>query len=197
MKNLDITFLIAVAIAITGLILFFRGTGFHSQTKKIYAVIILVGLAVVSYFFPLPSCIALGLIVVLYYGQYHKTISSLKIDAGEWEYYKDFETRYDANQDDESGCYVITTYNEKDPKNLEKYITAYVGSSKKINKEVHSILNNKMLSRVYADIENGKEVYIHIIPVEVEQLDSTQQKLIELYKGVPYLKSFSEVKKKY
>ena len=54
-----------------------------------------------------------------------------------------------------------------------------------------------MLSRVYADIENGKEVYIHIIPVEVEQLDSTQQKLIELYKGVPYLKSFSEVKKKY
>ena len=156
MKNLDITFLIAVAIAITGLILFFRGTGFHSQTKKIYAVIILVGLAVVSYFFPLPSCIALGLIVVLYYGQYHKTISSLKIDAGEWEYYKDFETRYDANQDDESGCYVITTYNEKDPKNLEKYITAYVGSSKKINKEVHSILNNKMLSRVYADIEYGK-----------------------------------------
>lgn len=196
MKNLDITFLIAIAIAIIGLILFFRGTGYHSNTKKIYAVVILVGLGVISYFFPLPCCIALGLIVVLYYGQYHKTISSLKMNVGEWEYYKDFESHYDASNDDESGCYVITTYDEKDPKYLEKYITAYVGSSKKINKEVHSVLNSKMLSRVYADIENGKEVYIHIIPTDVDQLDSNQQKLIDLYKGIPYLKSFNEVKKK-
>ncbi len=196
MKNLDITFLIAIAIAIIGLILFFRGTGYHSNTKKIYAVVILVGLGVISYFFPLPCCIALALIVVLYYGQYHKTISSLKMNVGEWEYYKDFENHYDASLDDESGCYVITTYDEKDPKNLENYITAYVGSSKKINKEVHSVLNSKMLSRVYADIENGKEVYIHIIPTDVDQLDSNQQKLIDLYKGIPYLKSFNEVKKK-
>ena len=196
MKNLDITFLIAIAIAIIGLILFFRGTGYHSNTKKIYAVVILVGLGVISYFFPLPCCIALALIVVLYYGQYHKTISSLKMNVGEWEYYKDFENHYDASLDDESGCYVITTYDEKNPKNLENYITAYVGSSKKINKEVHSVLNSKMLSRVYADIENGKEVYIHIIPTDVDQLDSNQQKLIDLYKGIPYLKSFNEVKKK-
>ena len=196
MKNLDITFLIAIAIAIIGLILFFRGTGYHSNTKKIYAVVILVGLGVISYFFPPPCCIALALIVVLYYGQYHKTISSLKMNVGEWEYYKDFENHYDASLDDESGCYVITTYDEKDPKNLENYITAYVGSSKKINKEVHSVLNSKMLSRVYADIENGKEVYIHIIPTDVDQLDSNQQKLIDLYKGIPYLKSFNEVKKK-
>ena len=196
MKNLDITFLIAIAIAIIGLILFFRGTGYHSQTKKIYAVIILVGLAIIAYFFPLPSCIALGLIVVLYYGQYHKTMSSLKMNVGEWEYYKDFEKSYDPSNEDESGCYVITTYDEKDPKNLEKYITAYVGSSKKINKEIHSVLNSKMLSRVYSDIENGKEVYIHIIPTDIDQLDANQQKLIDLYKGVPYLKSFNEVKKK-
>ncbi len=196
MKNLDITFLIAIAIAIIGLFLFFRGTGYHSQTKKIYAVIILVGLAIIAYFFPLPSCIALGLIVVLYYGQYHKTMSSLKMNVGEWEYYKDFEKNYDPNNEDESGCYVITTYDEKDPKNLEKYITAYVGSSKKINKEIHSVLNSKMLSRVYSDIENGKEVYIHIIPTDIDQLDANQQKLIDLYKGVPYLKSFNEVKKK-
>lgn len=196
MKNLDITFLIAVAIAIIGLILFFRGTGYHSQTKKIYAVIILVGLAIIAYFFPLPSSIALGLIVVLYYGQYHKTMSSLKMNVGEWEYYKDFEKNYDPSHEDESGCYVITTYDEKDPKNLEKYITAYVGSSKKINKEIHSVLNSKMLSRVYSDIENGKEVYIHIIPTDIDQLDANQQKLIDLYKGIPYLKSFNEVKKK-
>ncbi len=196
MKNLDITFLIAIAIAIIGLFLFFRGTGYHSQTKKIYAVIILVGLAIIAYFFPLPSCIALGLIVVLYYGQYHKTMSSLKMNVGEWEYYKDFEKSYDPSNEDESGCYVITTYDEKDPKNLEKYITAYVGSSKKINKEIHSVLNSKMLSRVYSDIENGKEVYIHIIPTDIDQLDANQQKLIDLYKGVPYLKSFNEVKKK-
>lgn len=196
MKNLDITFLIAVAIAIIGLILFFRGTGYHSQTKKIYAVIILVGLAIIAYFFPLPSSIALGLIVVLYYGQYHKTMSSLKMNVGEWEYYKDFEKNYVPSHEDESGCYVITTYDEKDPKNLEKYITAYVGSSKKINKEIHSVLNSKMLSRVYSDIENGKEVYIHIIPTDIDQLDANQQKLIDLYKGIPYLKSFNEVKKK-
>ncbi len=196
MKNLDITFLIAIAIAIIGLILFFRGTGYHSQTKKIYAVVLLVGLAIIAYFFPLPSCIALGLIVVLYYGQYHKTMSSLKMNVGEWEYYKDFEKKYDPSNEDESGCYVITTYDEKDPKNLEKYITAYVGSSKKINKEIHSVLNSKMLSRVYSDIENGKEVYIHIIPTDVDQLDANQQKLIDLYKGIPYLKSFNEVKKK-
>ena len=196
MKNLDITFLIAIAIAIIGLILFFRGTGYHSQTKKIYAVIILVGLAIIAYFFPLPSCIALGLIVVLYYGQYHKTMSSLKMNVGEWEYYKDFEKNYDPSNEDESGCYVITTYDEKDPKNLEKYITAYVGSSKKIKQEIHSVLNSKMLSRVYSDIENGKEVYIHIIPTDIDQLDANQQKLIDLYKGIPYLKSFNEVNKK-
>ena len=195
MKNLDITFIIAIAICILGLLLFFRGTGYHSKQKKIYAVIILVGLAIVSYFFPLPSCIALGLIVVLYYGQYHKTISSLKMNAGEWESYEEFEKKYNSNEEDEPGCYIMTTYDTTNPTNLEKYITAYVGSSKKIKKEIHSVLNNKMLSRVYSDIQDGKSVYIHIIPTDIDQLDSNQQKLIEMYKGIPYLKSFSEVKK--
>lgn len=194
--NIEITFIIAIAIALLGFLVFFKGTGYHSKTKKIYATIILVLLLVVSYFFPLPGSIALAILVIIYYCYYRKTISTLSMKDDDFITYEEFEANYKQEDLDESGCYIITTYSSKDPSNMNQYLAAYVGSSKKVNKEVHSILNNKMLSRVYRDINEGKYAYIRIIPVEEEQLDSNRQKLIDLYHGIPYLMSFSEVKQK-
>lgn len=188
-------FYIALVILVLTVILFFTVLGFHPQKQKILVLLSAIILGVISYFFPLIGCILavvflVGILVWYYQGQ-----ARIKENPADWMNYRDFLETYDETAPDESGCYVMLV--QKQPtKTMDLYERAYVGSSPTIHKEIHKVLTHAKLSRPYDDIQKGLELYIRIIPTSENQLNPTQQKLIEKYHAMPYLLSFQEVREK-
>lgn len=190
-------FIGSLVCAIVALVIFFTMTGFHPMKHRVIAVVLVLGLVLLAYFSPLVGLGALIVISVAYLIWYFTQKKSLQNDSGNWIPVSEFEKNYQENDTEESGCYVFLVF-DKDVSdgNYKNYEKAFVGNSKQIKKEIHKVINNALLSKVYKAIEEGKHVYVSIFPCKETMLDSTQQKLIELYHGEPYLLSFKEVRQK-
>ena len=181
-----------IAAAVIGLLLYCFATGFHPVKNRILCSILMLSLAVLSWFFPLPGCIAAVLAAIAVFVSYRMSMNRLSFRPEDWMTVQAFEdNRQDG--DDESGNYVILTASGTDP---AAYEHAYVGGSPTVRREVHHVLNDRMLSKVYDDIHSGMNCWIRIIPAPKDTMDKDRQKLIELYHGVPYLLSIEEVRKK-
>ena len=198
MKNLtNPVFIASAVLALAALVLYVTKTGYHKTSIIAGVTAYLIGCVIVSLFFPVPGLILTIVSMIGYFIYFRKLTAGMKADEGEWIYYEDFEADYAAHPEDFSGCYVILTFPEKkNDSRYDNYETAYVGSSSSLRKEVHGVLTNKTLSRVYDDIQNGKHPYIKLVQADAEHINSIQEKLITMYNGVPYLLSFKEVREK-
>ena len=156
-----------------------------------------IAVAILSDFFSLPGLI-LSIFLALYpIIQYKSSRKKIAVEHIDWTKVDEFERNYDESKQDYSGCYVILSFPLPVTNNdYSHYETAYVGSSSNINKEIHKVINNKTLSRVYKDLQEGKILYLSIHPVEMSEIDKLQEKLIDQYHAVPYLLSFKEVREK-
>ena len=181
-----------IGLAVLGLLLYCFATGFHPVRNRILCGILMAALAALSWFFPLPGCIAAAAAAIAVFVSYRMSISRLSFRPEDWMRAQDFETAYQEGND-ESGNYVILTAAGNDPSGYEH---AYVGGSPTVKREIHHVLNDRMLSKVYDDIHAGMNCWIRIIPAPKETMDKDRQKLIELYHGIPYLLRIEEVRKK-
>ena len=109
--------------------------------------------------------------------------------------YKTFENKWIQNRNkekglkyrDKTGCYVIFIY--RFPKLLPGnigYKNVYVGQSLEVYKRVHNHLNRKGNGDVYADVRDGKSIYIDIYPCTPKKLNELEKKLIRKYKAEKY-----------
>ena len=181
-----------IAFAALGLILYLFATGFHPLRNRVLCGILMAALAALSWFLPLPGCAASAIAAFAVFAAYRMSVNRLSFRPEDWMSAQDFEAAWQ-DKDDESGNYVILTARGTDP---SAYDNAYVGGSPTVRREIHHILNDRLLSRVYDDIQEGMNCWIRIIPAPKDTLDKDRQKLIELYHGVPYLLSIEEVRKK-
>ncbi|MBR2990924.1 MAG: hypothetical protein IKF51_05625 [Solobacterium sp.] len=187
-------FYAAIVISVLGLLLYLFGTGFRTWKQKLVYGTVMVLCAVCAWFLPLPGLVLSVVITLIMFLNYRRSLSRLSFRKEDWQSAADFEASYRDEKED-SGNYVILTApaGTEDP---SAYETAYVGGSPTVYKEVHHVLNDRMLSKVHDDLQAGKVCWIRIIPAPRESLDADRQKLIELYHGIPYLLSFDEVRKK-
>ena len=194
LMNERIFFYAAVAAALLGLLLYLFGTGFHTLKQRILFGAVMVLCAVCAWFLPLPGLVCAVLITLIMFINYRRSLNRLSFRREDWMTASDFESAY-REDTDKSGNYVILSVpaGTDDPSRYER---AYVGGSPTVYKEVHHVLSDRMLSRVYDDLQSGMSCWIRIIPAPKETLDADRQKLIDLYHGIPYLLSFDEVRKK-
>ena len=189
--------IIAMILAVVGEIGYLKFTGFHPRNQILLISLLLLLMAILSYFYPLIGLIGVFLVIVYYLVTYFLGQSKVKENPEDWMLYSDFETRYQDDPKEECGCYVMTVFNGPvTNQNFQNYERAYVGGSQTLHKEIHKVLNHQRLSRAYRDIQEGKQIYIRIIPTSPTEINATQQKLIETYHALPYLLSFQEVREK-
>ncbi|MBR2825772.1 MAG: hypothetical protein IKE51_05865 [Solobacterium sp.] len=190
-------FVATIIVICIGLFLFFKKTGFHTKKSIILNVLIYLGIGILSYFYSSIGLLLTILLTAYHFYHHYAVTQSISLSNVKWIPSVEFENNYDESKEDESGCYVMLSFPlpVKDG-NYKNYETAYVGSSTNVHKEIHKVINNKTLSRVYDDLQKGKYIYISIHPVNMSEIDQLQEKLISQYHGVPYLLSFKEVREK-
>ena len=110
-------------------------------------------------------------------------------------YYKDFEARW-LNADsstngrgrdgfkyqDGPGCYVIVIHRSPvTGGNYKNYENIYIGQSINVCQRVHNHFNGKGNGDIYADIRNGKWVYVQFIRCPQEELNRREKELIAAF----------------
>lgn len=106
-------------------------------------------------------------------------------------YWEDFEKNwmYDASgkktgykYSDQSGCYAFFIYDRKRrPRNMKAYDSVYIGQSVHIHKRVHDHINGKGNGNIFADIREGKWVYVQFFPCSTKKMNCMEIKLIDLF----------------
>ena len=85
----------------------------------------------------------------------------------------------------ESGCYIITIYNRKPFESSvnknKRYSEIYVGQSVNIYKRVKNHLTGHGNGDVYADVREGKYVYIRFMPCPEAKMNKLEKSLISLF----------------
>lgn len=190
-------FIATIIVVGIGIYLYVKKTGFHTKNQILVTCLLYLGILILSYFLSLPGLICAIALTLFHLIRYRQSQAKIAIETIDWIPSQKFEENYEETKPDESGCYVMLSFPlPVTDGNYKNYETAYVGSSTHVNKEVHKVINNKTLSRVYEDIKNGKYIYISIHPVAMDEINQLQEKLIAKYNAVPYLLSFKEVREK-
>lgn len=79
---------------------------------------------------------------------------------------------------DQPGCYVIVTSPSPDGK---AYENVYVGQSLYVCSRVRNHLTGHGNGDVYADVRNGKPVFVKIVPCPAQQMNALEKKLIKAF----------------
>ena len=106
-------------------------------------------------------------------------------------YWKDFEDNWLHSKkgektgykyQDRAGCYVFFIYNKKHrPANKKRYADVYVGQSVHMYKRVHDHINGKGNGNVFADIREGKWVYIRFFPCSQREMNKKEIYYINMF----------------
>ena len=180
-----------IGLSVLGVLIWLFETGFHNTRSKILFCIVMAGCAALSWFVPPAGCAAALIIPLWTFISYRMNMNKLSFRPEDWTPWQQFEAEYREGED-ESGNYVIIVSRGE----AAQYERAFVGGSPTVHREVHLVLNDRMLSKVYDDIQEGMNCWVRIIPASADTMDGDRQKLIELYHGIPYLLSFEEVRRK-
>lgn len=79
---------------------------------------------------------------------------------------------------DQPGCYVIVTSPSPDGK---AYENVYVGQSLHVCSRVRNHLTGHGNGDVYADVRNGKPVFVKIVPCSAQQMNDLERDLIRAF----------------
>lgn len=79
---------------------------------------------------------------------------------------------------DQPGCYVIVTSPSPDGK---AYENVYVGQSLHVCSRVRNHLTGHGNGDVYADVRNGKPVFVKIVPCSAQQMNDLERDLIKAF----------------
>ena len=79
---------------------------------------------------------------------------------------------------DQPGCYVIVTAPSPD---WRTYENVYVGQSLHVCSRVRNHLTGHGNGNVYADVRNGKPVYVKIMPCDQRQMNAMEKNLIRAF----------------
>lgn len=102
---------------------------------------------------------------------------------------KNFKRKWIVNQKQETGykyhdrpgCYIITIYDKNPYGKWKNYKNIYVGQSINIYQRVHNHFTGKGKGDIYADIKNGKYVYVHFLFCSKRMMNWWEKKLIEAF----------------
>ncbi|MBR2669037.1 MAG: hypothetical protein IKE36_04480 [Solobacterium sp.] len=197
-QGIPLGFILCVILAIIGIIIYMKVGRHHRTSALVMTIALLTAVCVESYFYPLASLLEMIALIAAYViSEKTKDASVKSSDKNEWVDSSAFKDQYQADGEAKPGCYVITVYDQpvKDA-NYDSYEKAYVGSSRNINKEVFNVLTNKSISRAYEDLQNGKYAYVKVLPCTEDNMNETQERLIRMYDGIPYMISFKEAREK-
>lgn len=85
---------------------------------------------------------------------------------------------------DGPGCYVILMFSHAVlDGNWSTFDDVYIGQSVNMCKRVHAHFNGKGNGDVYADLRNGKHVYVQFKPCEKAQMNDLEKALIATYRA--------------
>lgn len=82
---------------------------------------------------------------------------------------------------DQPGCYVILTNPSDDGRGRERYDNVYVGQSVKVCSRVRAHLTGHGNGDVYADVRNGQDVVIRIVPCPEKEMNDRERALIAAF----------------
>lgn len=114
------------------------------------------------------------------------------VTSGHFISCRDFEKNWIAAENGETGsglkyrdgpgCYVITIFNHPvTDGNYRNYENIYIGQSLNICQRVHNHFNGKGNGDVYADVRNGKSVYVRLLRCDRKQMNDLERKLIKAF----------------
>lgn len=84
--------------------------------------------------------------------------------------------------EDGPGCYVILIFDHPvTDDNFTSYDNVYIGQSVNVCQRVHSHFTGKGNGDVYADVRNGKYVYVQFRRCEKEEMNSLEKSLIDAF----------------
>ena len=125
----------------------------------------------------------MGFLTDLYNNKKQKEARSVIYD-GEYITAQEFLARWlDSFKDnDRPGCYVILIFDSKvKDDNFKKYKNAYVGQSVNVFHRVHQHLTGHGNGDVYADLRNGKYLYVQVRICSEESLNDMERTLIGMF----------------
>lgn len=82
---------------------------------------------------------------------------------------------------DQPGCYVILTNPADDENGAKRFDNVYVGQSVKVCSRVKAHLTGHGNGDVYADVRNGQNVVVYIIPCSKEEMNAREKELIAAF----------------
>ena len=84
--------------------------------------------------------------------------------------------------EDGPGCYIILIFShEVEGGDWDSYDDVYIGQSVNMCARVHAHFNGKGNGDVYADVRNGKHVYVQFKPCAKEEMNDLEKSLIGLF----------------
>ena len=87
---------------------------------------------------------------------------------------------------DQSGCYVILTNSVSRGNGDVSYDAVYVGQSVHVCSRVRQHLTGHGNGDVYADVRDGKDVQIRIVPCTKKQMKDVERELIAAFHATDY-----------
>lgn len=82
---------------------------------------------------------------------------------------------------DQPGCYVILTNPHDNERGGQDYDGVYVGQSVKVCSRVKAHLTGHGNGDVYADVRDGQDVVVRIIPCPAEEMNAREKELIAAF----------------
>ena len=112
------------------------------------------------------------------------------VKKGEFTFWEKFEDGWIVSEkertglkyNDFSGCYVILIFAKPvRGRRFSRWENIYIGQSVNVCQRVHNHFNGKGNGNVYADVRDGKYVYVRLIPVKQKRLNDMETALIEAF----------------